>query len=121
MTCRRDRFPKGLKEYLHHESGTGKLEKARAMQYEMPIVAIKQCPVPVNVDGKKLYTKTLVSFQSTGSTNLLGVNNLPGISLYVKKKERGNKTEKRTWGTEQMRQGILTFITTMLLTRRITR
>jgi hypothetical protein len=71
------------------------------MQYEMPTVAIKQCPVPVNVNGKKSYTKMLVSFQSTGSINLLGVNNLPGISLYVKKKERGNKTDKRTWGTEQ--------------------
>ena len=43
----------------------------------------------------------MVSFQSKGATNLLGVNNLPGISLYFSKKERGQKSEKRKWGTEQ--------------------
>ena len=43
MTCRRDRFPKGLKDYLHRETGTGKQEKAKVMRYEMPIVAVKQC------------------------------------------------------------------------------
>ena len=34
MTCRRDCFPKGLKDYLHHETGTGKQEKARVIRFK---------------------------------------------------------------------------------------
>ena len=97
FTCRRDRYPTGLKDYVHHQPGTGQNVKAKAMRFEMPIVAIKQ----VKASGeKKAYTKTLVSFQSTGSTNILGVNNLPGVSLYVGQKQRGRKNNKRLWGTE---------------------
>jgi hypothetical protein len=59
----------------------------------MPIVAIKQQPA---VGGSnKAYTKTLVSFQSTGATNIGGVNNLPLVTNYVSKKVRGKGKTKR--------------------------
>lgn len=97
FTCRRDRYPDGLKNYVHHESGTAQNARARSMRFEMPIVAVKQVPAR---GSNKAYTKTLVSFQSTGATNILGVNNLPSVSLYVKGKERGSKNNKHVWGTE---------------------
>ena len=99
MTCtfRRDRFPTGLKEFCHHERTQAPELKAKIMRYQNPIIAIKQCRGGL---GEKDYTKTLVSFQSTGSTNIGGVNNLPSCSLYVRKKERGKKGEKHVWGIE---------------------
>ena len=70
------------------------------MRYENPVVAIQQCQA---MDGKKAYTKTFVSFQSTGGTNIIGVNNLPSVKLYVGQKERGRKKDgsKRVYGIKQ--------------------
>jgi hypothetical protein len=50
------------------------------MRYENPVVAIQQCKV---ADGKKAYTKTVVSFQLMGGTNIIGVNNLRSVRLLV--------------------------------------
>jgi hypothetical protein len=72
--------------------------KAKAMRFAMPIVAIKQQP---SVEESKAYTKTLVSFQSTGATNICGVNNLLSVTNYVSKKVRGKGKTKRVWGIEQ--------------------
>jgi hypothetical protein len=98
MTNRRDRFPQGLKEYLHHDKVPPGCAKAKAMRYVMPIVAIKQCPAGIE---SKAFTQTLVSFQSTGATNICGVNNLPSVTNYVSKKVRGKGNQKRVWGIEQ--------------------
>ena len=99
MTNHRDCFPKGLKPYLHHDKVLNGCPKAKAFRYEMPIVAIKQQPA---VGGSnKAYTKTLFSFQSTGATNICGVNNLPSVTNYVSKKVRGKGKTKRVWGIEQ--------------------
>mmetsp|Transcript_12411 Transcript_12411/g.26936 ORF Transcript_12411/g.26936 Transcript_12411/m.26936 type:complete len:326 (+) Transcript_12411:1665-2642(+) len=68
------------------------------MRYENPIIAIKQVQA---TDTAKAYTKTHVSFQSTGCTNISGVNNLPSAGLYVTKRERGRGNNKRVWGIEQ--------------------
>ncbi len=68
------------------------------MHFAMPIVAIKQQPA---VEESKAYTKTLVSFQSTGATNICGVNNLPLVTNYVSKKVRGKGKTKCVWGIEQ--------------------
>ncbi len=68
MTNRRDRFPKGLKPYLHHDKVVAGCQKAKAFCYEMPIVAIKQ--QPAMGESTKAYTRTLISFQSTGATNI---------------------------------------------------
>ena len=105
MTTRRDRFSSGLKEYLHHEklAGTAVLQRAKVARYEPPIVAIKQVEaLPPTDDGTatKAYTQTIVSFQSTGATNISGVNNLPSCQLYVTTKSRGSGDEKRVWGIE---------------------
>jgi hypothetical protein len=99
MTNRRDRFLKGLKPYLHHDKVVAGFPKAKAMCYALPIVAIKQQPAMSG--STKAYTRTLVSFQSTGATNICGVNNLPSVTNYVSKKVRGKGKTKRVWGIEQ--------------------
>ena len=43
----------------------------------------------------------MVSFQSTGATNICGVNNLPSADLYVTVKARGKGPARRVWGIEQ--------------------
>ncbi len=58
----------------------------------MPIVAIKQQSA---VEESKAYTKTLASFQSSGATNICGVNNLLLVTNYVSKKVRGKGKTKR--------------------------
>jgi hypothetical protein len=98
MTNRRDHFPKGLKPYLHHDKVVAGCPKAKAMHFAVPIVAIKQQPA---VEESKAYTKTLVSFQSMGATNICGVNNLLLMTNYVSKKVRGKGKTKCVWGIEQ--------------------
>ncbi len=49
----------------------------------------------------KNYTRTLVSFQSTGATTITGVNNLLSLRLYVQPKFRGRAGNKFAWATEQ--------------------
>jgi hypothetical protein len=104
QTCRRDRFLEGLKEYLHHEVVNAGDPRPKAMRFEKPIVAIKQVQARENAGGEgttKPYTKTMVSFQSTGATNICGVNNLPSVDLYVTVKGRGKGPARRFWGIEQ--------------------
>ena len=98
MTTRRDRFPKGLKPFLHHDKTKPGDLRAKAMRCENPIVAI--CQV-IATSETKAYTKTHVSFQSTGATNISGVNNLPSCGLYVTQRQRGRGVNKRVWGIEQ--------------------
>jgi hypothetical protein len=43
----------------------------------------------------------LVSFQSTGATNISGVNNLPSANLYVTIKSLGKTPNHCYWGIEQ--------------------
>ncbi len=95
MTSHQDCFPKGLKPYLHHDKVVAGCPKAKAMRFARPIVAIKKQPT---VEESKPYTKTLVSFQSTGATNICGVNNLLSVTNYVSKKVRGKGKTKRVWG-----------------------
>ena len=96
-TCRRDRLPSEIKPFLHHEKEQATNPKCRVMRYQQPIIAIKQVPA---TGTDMAYTKTLVSFQSTGSTNIAGVNNLPSLKLYVAEKSRGRRVNKRKWGIE---------------------
>jgi hypothetical protein len=56
---------------------------------------------PAMGGSTKAYTRTLVSFQLTGATNICGVNNLPSVTNYVSKKVRGKGKTKRNWGIEQ--------------------
>ena len=93
-TVARNRIPAEVKPYTHHGKVDAKLQRCRAMRFENPIVAIKQCEA---TEEGKAYFKSLVSFQSTGGTNIMGVNNLPSVKLYVHKRKRGN----RVWGIEQ--------------------
>jgi hypothetical protein len=72
-TCCRDRFPPGLKRYFNHEKVLSTDKKTRVARFEQPIFAVNRVQAK---DDKKPYTRTLVSFQSTGATNIAGVNNL---------------------------------------------
>ncbi len=100
MTNCRDRFLDGLKPYLHHEKVPPGCPKAKAMRFEMPIVAIKQVLAPADDESAKAYTRMMVSFQSSGATNICRVNNLPLVSLYVSKRVRAKRQSKRVWGIE---------------------
>ena len=71
---------------------------AKAMRYENPIVAVRQVEV---TNESMAYTENIVSFQSTGPTNISGVNNLPSLQLYVAKRERERGADKRVWGIDQ--------------------
>ena len=46
------------------------------------------------------YTRVHVSFQSTGATNIQGVNCINENMIFVKKRERGQKNRKRKWVIE---------------------
>jgi hypothetical protein len=97
-TCCRDCFPKGLKDYFHHEKVPSHDKRTRVAQFEQNIFAVKR----VGKDNdKKAYTKTFVSFLSTGTTNISGVNNLLSLTLYIQLKYRGAKKNKFAWATEQ--------------------
>lgn len=99
-TCARNRIPTNIKPYTHHLQFDSSHPRSKAMRFENPIVAIQQCKAE---EGKKAYTKTFVSFQSTGGTNIIGVNNLLSANLYVGRKERGRMKngQKRVYGIEQ--------------------
>ncbi len=79
-TCRRDRFPPGLKRYFNHEKVPSTDKRTRVARFEQPIFAVKRVQAK---DDMKPYTRTLVSFQSTGATNIAGVNNLLSLTLFV--------------------------------------
>lgn len=97
-TCRRDRYPPGLKDFVHHEKVASTDKRTRVARFEQPIFAMRK----VAASGEdKAYTRTLVSFQSTGATNFTGVNNLMSLRRYVQPKFRGNKNNKLAWATEQ--------------------
>ena len=105
ITCRRDRLPKEIDgKYLHKEK-TGTQDYTKVARYLEPVVAVK--PVkkveadPENgVEEKPGYLLTHVSFQSTSSTNICGVNNLNQCRSRVRKKERGRGSYKHSWGIE---------------------
>lgn len=97
MTCRRDRFPTGLKMYFHHDKTTPKDQRSKCMRFESPIVAVKQVAETATT---KAFQRTHVSFQSTGATNISGVNNLSSCNLSVSRRERGIGENKRIWGIE---------------------
>ena len=41
-----------------------------------------------------------MSFQSTGGTNILTVNALSSVDLYVRERKKGSGNQKRTWAIE---------------------
>jgi hypothetical protein len=84
-TCRRDRFPPELKRYLNHEKVPSTDKRTRVARFEQPIFAVQRKQAK---DDMKPYTRTMVSFQSTGATNIAGVNNLLSLTLFVQPKFR---------------------------------
>ena len=69
MTCRRDRLPEGIpKDAFHYLKGIKVDQRTRVARFEQPIVAVKHVNQKEGSE-KKNYTRTHVSFQSTGGTN----------------------------------------------------
>jgi DNA-directed RNA polymerase subunit RPC12/RpoP len=104
MTCRRDRLPnlgrgKLDKIFFNHVSGRTVDQRSKVARFEQPIVAVKH--VPANPEtGMKKYTLTHCTFQSTGGTNISGVNALLELGLYVRERNRGRGENKRRWAIE---------------------
>ncbi len=59
QTCRRDRFPEGLRNYVHHEVVNASDARPKAMRFEAPTVAVKQV---LAVETKKADTKLWCRF-----------------------------------------------------------
>ena len=59
VTCRRDRFPPGLKNYFNHKKVASTDRRTRFARFEQPILAVKR----VQADGdRKPYYRTFVFF-----------------------------------------------------------
>jgi len=98
-TTRRDRLVKGVpNKYFHHTKETVN-DRSKAARFHNPIVAVKTVTQPRRSD-KKNYRMVVVSFQSTGSTNITTVNALDRVGLYVAERQRGRNESKRKWGIE---------------------
>jgi len=104
MTCRRDRLPnlgrgKADKIFFNHVSGRTVDYRSKVARFEQPIVAVKH--VAANQEtGSRPYTLTHCTFQSTGGTNISGVNALREVELYVRERNRGRGENKRRWAIE---------------------
>ena len=100
MTCRRDRLPEGVpKTAFHFMKGVKVDHRTRVARFEQPVVAVKHVTHPTG-SGKKDYTLTHVSFQSTGGTNISSVNALSENVLYVKERKKGRGEQQRRWAIE---------------------
>ena len=91
MTVARNRLPTAIpNKYLQKET-TGTDLRSRMQRYQQPIFCIRKH------NGSEIqYT----SFQSTGPTNIMHVNAINSLQLYVDPKERGRGDKKRTWAIE---------------------
>ena len=91
MTCRRDRLPAKIKgEYLHKKK-TLVTPQTKVARFLNPIVATKTTDC---------YERVHTSFQSTSSCNITSVNGIAQCSKYLRKKQRGQKDNKREWVIE---------------------
>ena len=101
-TVQRGRLPKGIPtKYFHKEQTSNADNHARVARFNHPITAVKtvECCKPGTTE-KSSYTKVHVSFQSTSSTNIQGVDSLNAVSRFVQKKDRGRGKHKRSWVIE---------------------
>ncbi len=100
-TCstQRDRFSSVLdKNYLNASKLTDTSSNhLKFACYENLIFAVKHVKSMVYT---KAYTHCLVSFQSTGTTNITFITALPSCKLYATTKEQGQGKNKQTWGIE---------------------
>lgn len=109
VTSRRDRLPPTIEpKYLHKEK-TNTDQVTKSAMFLEPVVAIeivdaKEAVATTDDEPEKpaepAFMLTHVSFQSTSSTNIAGVNNLNACSFHVRKKERGKGANKRVYGIE---------------------
>ena len=101
MTCQRGRLPKKVPTgYWHKASTPAKDLAAKVARYFHPVTAVKSFVGKDDNGVERAYQRVHVSFQSTSSTNISTVNALNENYNYVRKRERGQGTQKRKWGIE---------------------
>jgi hypothetical protein len=97
MTCRRDRLPTGVPADNLCKKKTSNEARPKAARFNQPINLVKIVSAD-EAANKKGYVRVHTTFQSTSSCNILTVNALNECSMYVRKRERGRKENKRFWG-----------------------
>jgi hypothetical protein len=135
MTCRCDRLPKVVpKMYFNFLKATPVNTRSTVARFEQPIITVKNViqtrkkasnddddvqgiraltkkdDEPV-ADEKKDNVICHVSFQSTGGTNIISVNALSLVELYVHEQHKGRGNQKRIWGIE-MNEACETYLKT---------
>ena len=86
-TVQRGRLPGGVpNKYMHKDKVIPHDHRAKVARFFEPITMVKEC----EEEGVE-YTRVHVSFQSTGATNIQGVNYFNESMRFVKKSERGQK------------------------------
>ena len=107
-TVARNKLPKGVPtKYFHKEQTSNADRRAKVARFHHPVVAVKTVEFvkpgagPFGKDKKSSYQRVHVSFQSTSSTNIQGVNSLNSVTRFVEKRDKGSGKEKRWWVIEQ--------------------
>ena len=96
-TVQRGRLPKGIPtKYFQKLPTSNGDNSSKVGRFNQPIIATKDVDIAV---GKK-YRKVHVSFQSTSSCNIQGVNSLNNVKLFTTVKSRGRGVNKREWVIE---------------------
>jgi hypothetical protein len=90
-TTRRDRLPEGVPEKYLAKKKTDTKMRSKVARFNNPVTMVK---------STEEYLRTHVTFQSTSSCNISGVNSLRTNSLYVRERHRGQGEFKRWWGIE---------------------
>jgi hypothetical protein len=98
-TCRRDRLPNGVPADNMCKKKTSNEARPKAARFNQPICLVK-IVAEDEAANKKSYVRVHTTFQSTSSCNISTVNALNECSMYVRRRERGRKENKRFWGIE---------------------
>ena len=99
MTCRRDRLPNGIPADNMCKKKTSNEARPKAARFNQPINLVKIVTAD-EAANRKGYVRVHTTFQSTSSCNISTVNALNECGMYVRKRERGRKENKRSWGIE---------------------
>jgi hypothetical protein len=99
MTTRRDRLPNGVPADYMCKKKTSNEARPKAARFNQPINLVKIVAAD-EAANKKAYVRVHTTFQSTSSCNISTVNALNECGMYVRKRERGRKANKRFWGIE---------------------
>jgi hypothetical protein len=105
MTCKCDHLPKSApRKYFNFIKAAPVNARSKVARFEQPIIAVKHVKHQDSdtVTEKNNYVLYHVSFQSTGGINISTVNALSLVDSYVCERNKGRRSQKRTWGIEMI-------------------